>query len=91
MMKGTFDDKAVIRSIKKAILQAFAELNPQIFLGESDEDVSVDVGRWVVHEGELLEYDEAVPKFGRIFQVLSPQDLIVEILKGAKGERGAVA
>lgn len=80
---------AVIRSIEKAIPQAFAELNRQIF--QAEVDGSVDVGHWVLHEGRLMEYDEAVCKFGPVFQILSPHDLIVEILKSAKGERVSVA
>ncbi|KAI4124020.1 MAG: hypothetical protein LQ341_007121 [Variospora aurantia] len=89
IVPGTFDDKAIQRNIEKAIPQAMAELNRQIFFGKDTDDGtgSVDVGDWVSHEGQLWRYEEAREKFGRHFPVLSAVDLLREILLGAKGQR----
>lgn len=66
ILPDTLDDKAVRRNIEKAISQAMAELNRQISNGRTTDDGtgSVDVGDWVMHEGQLWRYEEAVQEFG---------------------------
>ena len=86
--KGTFDDKAVKRNIDKAIPQAMAELNRSIFHGDKEEATkTVEIGNWVSHQGKIYLYEEALTLFGGPLQIMTPKELIIAIMEGAKGER----
>ena len=57
---GTFDDVIVRRNIEKAIPEAMAELNRQLFSGADDDtQASVDIGEWCLVNGHLVRVEEA--------------------------------
>lgn len=58
-MPDSFDSKAVARNLEKAIPQAMAELNREIFYGEEPGETTVDVGQWVVEGGTLVPWVES--------------------------------
>lgn len=91
-VEGTFDDRNVWRPIEKAIPQAMAELNRQIFNGAvkggKDEGTgSVDLGNWIMVDGKLKRLDDLDLWEGQEVHILSPHEVLREILIMAKGER----
>ena len=79
----TFDDRAMCRNIAKALPQAMAELNRSIFAGENEGELTIDVGEWVLEDGRLVRWEDAKKVHPR---PLWPNEVLIEILKGAKGE-----
>lgn len=79
---ASFDSKAVARNLEKAIPQAMAELNREIFYGEEPGETTVDVGQWVVEGGTLVPWEES----SKTKHILSPHDLVREILSLGQSE-----
>lgn len=84
---GSFDSRMIWRNIEKAIPQAMAELNRQIFNGGDDAgDVTVDLGEWVFKEGEMVRYDRIEWNEWDRPHILSPHEVLQYILLQRKGE-----
>ena len=88
---GTFDDVIVRRNIEKAIPEAMAELNRQIFKGgDDDTQASVDIGEWCLVNGHLVRMEEVenmiVENDGDLVP-LSAHNVLAHILLGMKGEQ----
>ena len=86
---GTFDDMIVRRNIEKAIPEAMAELNRQVFKGgDDDTHASIDIGDWCLVNGHLvsLEDVEDIMVEGEEPVVLSAHEVLTHILTGMKGQ-----
>lgn len=87
-VNGTFDSKNVWRNIEKAVPQAMAELNRQIFYGEegaSDGTIDIDLGDWVLVDDKLVRADD-IEDDGEERYILTAHEVLRAILVQAKGE-----
>lgn len=88
MIPDTYDDRAVKRDIEKALPQAIAQPDRQIFTSSAkaaDGSGTADICDWVMKDGQLWRSEEAMKRFGPC-PVLSHEELLREILKGAKSQ-----
>ena len=72
-----------MRMLEKAVPQTMAELNREIFYGTEAGEDTVDIGDWVIENGELIPYNEATQPAN----ILTPNQLIRQILLLGKGEQ----
>ena len=87
-VEGTFDDRNVWKAIEKAVPQAMAELNRQIFKGDNDEGTgAVDLGDWTLIDKKLMKVEDVDLAEGQEVVILTAHELLREILMMAKGEQ----
>lgn len=85
-VENTWDDQTIQRNIEKALPEAMAYLNEQIFNAEDDTAGGIDIGEWVIEDGKLVRFMDSSGDA----DILAPEDVLRAILSGAKGEHAKV-
>lgn len=89
-VENTFDDRAVWKNIEKAVPEAMAHLNLQIFHGGDDSEGEFDIGDWVIENGELVRLEDSnidTDEDDEVVEPLTAHELLRHILMAAKGEK----
>lgn len=78
----------VIRNVfRKALPTAMADLDMTVTSDDHDEDnVIMDAGKFVWHNGELLSYDDPLAAEAAVSSILTPSALVEKILETLSGK-----
>ena len=92
--KDTFNDRLVQLNIRKVLPSIMTELDRRTFSGATtessaaprdDDEVEIDLGRWVLHKDKL--YSEREYELDPNSKFLTPEELLAVIVRLMKGER----
>lgn len=81
MVMDTFDDEVIKRNILKAVQQAMAELNRNVFSSiednaETETSNTIDIGNWVLVNGQLERLEDVTENLGGDPLILTPTEVI---------------
>ncbi|KAK2865298.1 hypothetical protein FQN49_003714 [Arthroderma sp. PD_2] len=80
---GTFSTEQNMKYIQQALPGLMVQLNMEVF-GEENDANEVSMGKWVVHDGRLLKYDDQ-SVLGLNLPVLDEDELLARILMLQQG------
>lgn len=82
---GAFDNRQVTKAIHKALPEAIAQLNSDLLQFDRATE-SIDIGEWVIYNGQLRRVEDVRPVALKRLSILSPIQFLRQLLLEARGE-----